>query len=258
MANSNPTLENLELIQRYFDFELSDEELERVEGKMLQDEQFLEDMQLYKSMDQFVEIQYPALPEEPTVHLEGTKVVDLKPKKKVRSRKWMSLAAALVLLVVSAVVFLLFLPPTASTDLAQTYWTDTNKVVFSGLKSDQPTNSNTVSLLQQASIAYSNQNYQATLAILNPITETDALFSSANLLRGEAFFELEQYQAAVDAFQEVIDAEQSSYRDIAYWLQALAHLKTDNTNAARSNLAFIVEQRYAKATAAEELLEKLK
>lgn len=252
--------DNFELIQRYFDFELNDQELADVEQRLQNDEAFLEDMRLYNEMSSFIEEQLPsasAVATPATDKMEQSantaKVIQLDAKPRQSSlSKWILRVAAVAMLLLASIVALRLFNTTNSSDLAQQFWDNSEKTLFTNVRSDQAE-----TLIQQASVAFVAGDYASTLKITSEILTTDATTLNALLLRGQTYFELEDYEAAIRDFEDVVSVVNNDYQDVAHWYLALAQLKIDDTTAAKQQLELIIDKQYPQMKQAKTLLEQL-
>jgi len=251
MGKEKTNLEDYQLIQRFFDFELTDEELEKFNERMETDTDFVSRMHIYQQMSAHAD---NTIKSAVTTKKESSsnKIVSLRSGRFIR---W-AVAAILLLAIGSWVIFQFYLHPTTPEQLATNYWNETEATTFSNTRSDVPITSEEA-LLTQASDAFVVNNFQETITILSAISIPDTLYAKAALLKGQAFFHLSRYDEAADQFQKVIDSEKNEYNDIAYWYQALTFLKLGQLENAKNNLEYIVTQGYTLESNASTLLDEL-
>jgi len=246
-------MNDYELIRKYFDFELNEEELVAVNKRMESDEAFLERMRIFQTSDEEI----LALERKNTAQKEA-KTVQLEPKQnRFGIGQIRALAAAIVLIVGSAFAFWLFSNTNDSTAvLAESYWQASERLTFSNLRSDDAP-SETKTRLVAASNFYQQKDFQAAFDILSDISSSDELFHKAALLKGEIYLEQEKYDTAVEQFQIVIEHPNNEHNDYAYWYQTLGYLQLEQVEKAKHNLDFMLEQRYS-IPQLEELRKQLK
>jgi tetratricopeptide (TPR) repeat protein len=238
-----------ELIQRYFDFELEEQELEIVNRRMEEDAAFLERMRIFRSTEEGVLAIGSAQRTAKTVPLSNT-------RKQGNRTRWRALAAAVTLLIGSAFAFWLFSNPTLSPEeLADSYWAESESVTFSNLRSSDSASGASTALVK-ASDQFRQQNFLASLETLAAFSPTAADYHKATLLKGQIYFEQGEYETAIEEFQNTIDHLNNEYNDWAYWYQALAYLKVDEVELAKENLEVMEAQRYS-IPLLEELLTQL-
>lgn len=271
--NAAPTPEekDYQLIQRFFDFELDDKELEAVTQRLETDDTFRKRMRHYETVETYVDEKFN-VKERAVQPSETSKIVPLNAKATTRTnnrqgkgrssatgiRNLMRLAAVLVILIISVFVARFVLNQSDPAYLSQRYWNETDKVVFNGTRMSNAETSDMEALLIRASAFFLAKDYQATLNALDSVTAANVLFDRAALLRGEAYFALEAYDTAIENFQLVLADEQSSFEDVALWFQALAYIKQGELGAAEQNLELLIEEKYPQAEKASELLEKIR
>ncbi|MEM1326199.1 MAG: hypothetical protein AAGI23_09610 [Bacteroidota bacterium] len=241
MPQSSPDFtKDYELIRRYFDFELDETELNIVNERMESDPVFFERMRLFSASDDQILNE-----KEVSTAQKEAKTIDLT-NRKSRSlmTRWRALAAAVVLLIGSLfAIWYISNSNVSPSQLAQTYWSESEKVTFSTLRSDDASTA-TEDALITASQQFQEEDYTASLATLSTIPTDDTGYHKVALLKGEIYFEQNNFQAAVDQFQAVIDHPNNEYNDYGYWYQTLAYLELGEMDAARENLVVMKEQRY--------------
>ena len=116
------------LIERFFEFDLSDEELMQFEQRMEGDPTFQKRFQIFKEMDQEIESTFldSKNREEVKIKIKTTLEKEsptLSPKQKIFSiRRIMSMAAAVAILLVSIFGIRNFLQPINPSAIAMSYW----------------------------------------------------------------------------------------------------------------------------------------
>ncbi|MEN0051762.1 MAG: hypothetical protein AAF806_32150 [Bacteroidota bacterium] len=253
MSTATPKEKDYQLIQGFFEFELSEEERAMVEECMVNDPDFLRRMQVYQQMEQQVDSMGKV--EQPTA-----KEVIMQPKVAKKTR-WTTLRAAAAMLVLAiGLLFVFQLLNTEQPDvLAQQYWENSEKVTFSNLRDAQVNQEVDRSqlILIDASKTFEAERYEVAFEGLNDILPDDVNYLRALLLKGQILFEQARYEDAIFHFQLILDAQQYDVKDAAYWFQALAYLKMKRVEEAKENLEYIIEQEYPMAERAEELLGEL-
>jgi len=253
MSTATPKEKDYQLIQDFFEFELSEEARASVEERMTRDKDFLHKMQVYQQMEKQVD-------NISKVKQHVAKEVVIQPKlaKKFRWNTIQAAAAMLVLAIGLLFVFQLFNIRQPDV-LAQQYWENSEKIVFSNLRDAQvnlEVDRSQLALID-ASKSFEAERYDVAFERLGAILPDDINYLKALLLKGQILFEQARYEEAIVHFQLIIDAQQFDGTDAAYWFQALAHLKGDRVEEAKENLNYIIEQEYPMAQKAEELLKEL-
>lgn len=263
LNNKNTIAADYELIQRFFEWELSDEERQAFEQRMESDTTFLQRIESYQAVDEQIELQFNQHENAKKQQLkrdwkntkhEPTKVRPLAPRK--RWLRMTGIAASLLLLI--ALTWWL-LPSTKHNSpqiLAQTYYQKTGHQGVSTFRSSAEQNP-TDKTLEKASTAFQAKQYGQALDMLKAIPSIYPLYHQVLLLRGQCYFGLGNWAEAIQQFQAVIDAPEGGRKDLALWYQALTYLQQEEVERAKQNLENIVAERYPIAKEAEQLLETL-
>lgn len=267
MKTSTQNTDDFDLIERFFDFALSETELQQFEQRMETDASFKKRFQLFKEMDTHIEINLGASEEielikkkfkaESPVNRTIKPVANNKGARIFTMRRVLSIAAAVTLVIASIVTMRTILQPTNTAVLAMDYWKNSNKVNFNNLRSDTD-----LTIVEQqlitASELFDQQNYAESIQQLTSISTSDKLYPKAALLLGQTYFQQNNKVNAIQQFQNVLDHPSGEYKSIALWYQALAYLANGNTIACQENLNIIIEQNYPIAPKAKELLSQIK
>jgi len=265
MEQRPQNIQDYELIRRFFDFDLTDQELAMVQERMETDTAFLERMHIYHEMNEHIdkvnikrssELQENSIPQRDTSPKISKEESNAQVNRRIL-RIVLRVAAAIGILAIGFLfLFQFFTKQPKPSILADTYWQESTKVTFSNLRSDENI-SESEELLIAASESFIANDFQTALDQLNQIKAVDSLYHKAALLKGEILFEQMQYTAAIQQFQVVIDDSTSEHNDIAHWYQALAYIKLNEIEQAKAELEYIIEQQYPLQNSAAELLEKL-
>lgn len=247
-THSTPNETDYELIQRFFDFELSEAELKQVESRMENDVAFRERLFIYQSMEAHIESEIGTKKEARVVELPTVQSV---------WGNWRRLAAMLVLAIGCLFVFYLYSNQIKSdTVLAQQYWAE-REDLSSQLRSENSEDEALYSTLNQA-ITYKERGETAqAMEILNTIATSDDTFLEATFLKAEILFEQQDYETAINQYQTIIKHPSKAYQDTAYWYQALAYVEAEQWDKAKANLNYIIAQAYPIADKAQKLLAQL-
>ncbi len=257
------------IIQRFFEFELNAEELALFEKRMEGDAAFFKKVQRYRSVEDQVDFQF-----SPSEMKEKEKLIgqwnvmqreDVMDEDEIEEKivpktarfRWLKVAgmAAAFLLLVGALLWL-FRTPDTPENLAMQYWKATEKEQFAYERSGTD-NPSVDTILMAADQAFHKGQYEASLGLLNGISENIDSSETILLLKGQCYFELGNMDAAIQNFQAVLDAENVGGQDLALWFQALAFLRKGEVEKAKQKLEKIVQERYQIAREARVLLEAL-
>ncbi len=249
-----------ELIQRFFEFELNEKEVQDFEERMEIDRRFFQKIQAYDFVDKKIDKDFTGNTFEDKATLQQQwhtelskqerKIATLKP-----SKKWWLMAASIAVIVSAALWTITLLnSKTNYQELALDKWKDAPEL--STNRSFVSTDINP--MLIDAIASYEAEEYEACLSGLTKIETDTAIQEQVLLLRGQTFFRLEQPTQALVAFQQVLDLEDGGKQDIAYWSQALIHIHMENIGEAKRVLQIIIDENYYPlAKDAKALLQQL-
>jgi len=219
--------DDLQLIERFFERELTEQELADFEVRLTVDNDFAERVERFGYAHEQVEQVYYS-DEHEVFKRKWAKILDadeVTPSQNVKSLRYYLVRVA------AAILFILGL----------------------ALIVNQFGSSND-SLQQLALQSWKQSEIGMSKKITRNIfgDEPDALF-----WKGNCYFELRQMSKAISHFEAVIQHKDGGKKDLALWYQVLAYLYENDTEAARKNLNTIIENEYPKARDAARLLEKL-
>ncbi len=147
-------------------------------------------------------------------------------------RTWAVAAAVLVLGVVSIVLWANL--KYSNGNLSKQFFKEAYPN-FSGVRSKD----SIIAPFDQAKIAFEKGDFQSAINSANNITNDKNDFAAAQFLIGCAWLELGDGKKAVVAFQNVVPTENEYSNRAAYFI-ALAHLKSGNLEATKSQLLQII------------------
>ncbi len=248
-----------QLISRFFDFDLSEKEMETFENRLDTDTDFRQRFQVYKEMDLHIDStldqskELQAIKKNLKLNIDDREPKIIKHERGITRRQLFSIAAAILLFVVSLIALRLFLQEKDASILAQEYWDATEKLTFGNLRSTANPTPSEIRIIN-ASEAFNQQNYTRVISSLANFPSTDIQFPKAALLQGEAYMALNNPEASIAKFQVIIEHTSGEYKSSALWYQALAYLAAGNKAAGKANLEVIIDNNYPTATKANELL----
>ena len=249
--------DDLELIERYFELDLTEAELQNITIRLQNDKKFRAQLRAYEYSHVLVEeIFDKEIGGEKKVFQESWETAFRAHKEKVAKedagsarivampwRKYLVVAAASVALIFG---LFWFLTKVSADDLTTAYWQDaareTPEMVRSGDEQDDAFDAE----FEEAMRAFLKKDFKKVHDLLDNIPADYAGFNEVLILKGKAFTEEGHFEDAVAAFDEVFTRADFGSVDRALWLQALTFLKAANPEAAKGNLEKIVEKDYSK------------
>lgn len=250
----NKGTSDYELIQRFFDFELNEEEAIQFDRRTETDLQFQKKIELYKYVEHKVtkDFKSDALAMKAVKTQAWQRQLGNNPIPKRRIgiyQPWRAIAAVVVITLISYLAIQnLGNDKLSYTKLALNTWEDD----YPALVERSLTSPREQSKFMDAINSYKAQKYKASLQLLEGITDERAL-----LLKGQVLFRSGKNNKAIAIFQSIIDSQDGGQKDMAYWYQALVYLYLENIGAAKQNLNWIQQENYPMAKDASWLLQEL-
>ena len=244
-----PTEHDITLMERYFDSELSTEEMTRFSARLQDDE-------IFRSLVEREKIIIGAIRNQGLLdNLHYLKSVEEKIQGNhahpsfTSVRTWYYYAAAAVVLLLIAVKMLL--PAQQNTDdLFAEYFSPYPNVFEPTVRGTDITTKRT-----EAFQAYEKKNYQQAAVLFNELLaakkESEILFllGNTNLMLGQVTEAQENFVTLINEFDDM-DVQ-------AKWYLSLCYLKSDDRENARKMLKELGETEISYASKAKELLEKV-
>lgn len=251
-------------IERFFDNELSEPELEKFHHRLKTDEVFREHANKFGEAHETVHHLFFPEHQKKRLKLKETLFNDSAASGnslKVVSRNFniqRILKIAAVFLVGFGLTYFTFQNLTGSSGFVNAQQVATNMVrldALDGATSVRGQSEKTA--LTNIVRAYQTAQYEQVLAQI-PALRLDAsmdIYFDVMLIKGIAAYHLKQPQQAITSFQEIINST-NGQEDSALWWQVVVYLEEDKTKAVEV-LKVIIEKEYATAGQAQELLEEL-
>jgi len=247
--------DDLQLIERFFERELTEDELAYFKERLDADTGFAEQVARFDYARREVEaIYYPD--EEKNFKQKWQKVLQTPQRQTIKRKSivhYLTRVAAVLILAIGLIGIGRYIGMQENNlqQLALQNWEKNEKEMSKGPWRGKLIDRTVI--WDKAEKSYKEGKFEETLNSLSILgNEPDALF-----WKGICHFELRQIPKAISNFEAVIQHEEGSKKDSALWYQALAYLYENNTDAARKNLHLIIENTYPKANDAKRLLEQL-
>lgn len=250
------SIKDIELIERYFDFDLTESELADFDQRLNNKKGFRQKIEQYEYAHKVVENLYDAGSSNRSkqIFLSDTKTKEKSKIVRLNYRKYLIGIAASIALLIAA--FMLFKQPSESPQqLAQQYWQETKTSTIITLKG-QSDQEKFLAVLKKGDAEFMSGNYVESLLTLSTIQETYPNYNTVRLLQGQNYFELKDFDKAIKKFQEVIDNKGDDEK--AKWYQALAFIQEGNIAAAKRNLEHIIKEAYPQEQRAKKILDAMK
>lgn len=240
----------MEYIESYFQQTLSDEEKAAFEARCGTDEMFAKEVAFYITTRQLLReellVQKQKQWKEQDLEEEETPVVSI--KRKTSFIGWVSYAAAACLLL--AVSVFLFETQNSPGKLAANYI----KTEYTTLSQEMSANTDSITLGLEA---YNNKEYDKALGLLEGVEQRDPTNSDVKKYTGLAYLQKEDYDNAVQQFDEL--ANMNLHSNPGHFLKAMALLernKPGDKEEAKTLLQKVVNENEEHSKEAAEWLKK--
>jgi len=249
--------DDLQLIERFFERELTEQELADFEVRLKADDDFAERVERFSYAHRQVEqIYYPNEREAFKKKWEDILNTDENTlPKNIKSLRYYLIRVAAAILLILGLALIINEFGSSNDNLQQIAlrnWEPPEPNMGGKVVTRNKTINSTV-IWNNVEKAYKEGRFVEALGLLNIFEDDpDALF-----WKGNCHFELRQMPQAISDFEAVIQHQEGSKKDLARWYQALAYIYENNTDAARKKLNIIIENNYPKADDATQLLEQL-
>ncbi len=235
-----------ELIDNYFENNLSEAELVTFNELLISDSNFAKDVEFRKNLQAAAHLVERAVLKDKLKQFEPVKgkVVSM-------NKRGVWFAAAVFVLVIASTIWILFQKPDAQ-ELYALYYEPYPNVVAPVTRSDAKVDST----IQYAFLMYEAGKYENAALIFQKIyANTKAPF--ALVYFGICNLQIEQTTRAITALKEAITTN-NDYTVIAKWYLAMAYLKNDEPKLALPLVQEVAEVEHPLQPVADKLYEKLK
>ncbi len=237
---------NMEIMDKYLNGEMNDQELKHFEHLLASDEKVREELDLHQSIDH-------AIMEEDIMNLRDTMNTIYTEDEKVKrapagiSRRKLYYAAATfaLLMATGGIVKKVTQPDYNNYETFEKYYEPYEVTV-----TYRSGNTETDRLLLTALQRYEDENYEQALVLFEQLLEKRNDDMAVNLYSGISYMEVEKYQKATHSFQTIITDNNNLFIEQAEWYLAMCYLKTeDNTKAKELLDELIHKESYYKEMA---------
>jgi tetratricopeptide (TPR) repeat protein len=235
-----------ELIDKYFENNLSEAELVTFNELLIGDTNFAKEVEFRKNLQAATHLAERALLKNKLKQFEPAKSKVVK-----MNKRGVWFAAAVFVLVIASTIWILFQKPDAQ-QLYALYYEPYPNVVAPVTRSEAKIDST----IQYAFLMYEAGKYENAALIFQKIyANTKAPF--ALVYFGICNIQVEQTTTAITALKEAITTN-NDYTVIAKWYLAMAYLKNDEPKLALPLVQEVAEAEHPLKPVAEKLYEKLK
>ncbi len=235
-----------ELIDNYFENNLSEAELVTFNELLISDSNFAKDVEFRKNLQAVAHLAERAVLKNKLKQFEPAKS-----KVVIINKRGVWFAAAVFILVIASTIWILFQKPDAQ-QLYTLYYEPYPNVVAPATRSTN----NIDSATQFAFVLYDAGKYNDAAIVFQKISaNTKAPF--ALVYFGICNIQFEQISVAITALKEAV-ATNNEYTIIAKWYLAMAYLKIDEPKFALPLIQEVAETEHPLQPVAEKLYEKLK
>ncbi len=163
------------------------------------------------------------------------------------NRRWMSIAAAFLFLALAS--YFAFPKSESAHNLYSNHFDTYPDILSSTLRGDEVEKSQ----IMQAMEKYNSSDFKACIAAFEKMSESPG--ANSNLYLGISHLAIGNDDTALSLFDKV--PENSDVQDGVIWYRALAYLKKNELDKAKSYLQTIASSKHYKSVEAKEILEEL-
>ena len=242
----------LELIEKFHNGELSNEELEKFKIKLRSNPEFKKDFDLYKEINN-------AILEDDVIELrnqvnsiQGSSINDTQKNRirKLYSNKWYLAAAVITIVIIIGTFLISIISDTYSNEeLFKKYYEPEDAVLIT-----RSGNSDSDLDLTKALQQFEQQNYKEAIPLLKKI-DNNVL---SRFYLGIAYIETNDFSKAINEFKGVIDHGDNLFIEQSEWYLGLCYLISNEKNKAIKDFRKIIYENSLYKPEAEEILNKIK
>lgn len=233
-------MENEDLLHKYFEQQLSEEEKVLFASLLQNDAAFAKEVEYQKNVKKAI-----ILNEREAIK-QKLKSYEAKPK--FRTAYWLS--AAVVILFLGGLTWFQ-LQPSSPEKLYQEYYQSYPNVVAPTVRGDSERN-----LKSDAFYEYDSGNYEKSLTLFSKIYADEGV-DYALFYKAMSLLELKRYSEAIASFDEFKTTDNNSFSPFVKWYKALTYLKLNEKENSVLLLQELAEEENPQQFKAKELLDAL-
>ena len=236
---------DIDLIERYFDLELSEQELTYFEKKLVKDKVLFQKVKTYKESLEEVESIYQ---EEKEQLISDWKSI-LEQEDLTSSKKSKVIPLKLIAAAAAVLIFMVLLkqwygePQHANTDLAielQNAWDKEIGLDYMNLRSGTMDNPDK-SIITNAYLAYRNGEFDHVSDILNNYSKEQEFYEDALLLKALAAYKKGSVEEAIQMLEAIMEYPSGRKKDVAQWYKGLLLIEKKDLEAAKKYILLTEE-----------------
>jgi len=236
-------MENEELVNKYFEQRLSDEEKAVFESLLQNDSEFAKEVAYQKNVKKAI-----TLNERETLKQALQSFENNKKENKNNPKFWY--IAAVFLLFFGGLAWFQFMQDSPE-QLYQEYYQSYPNVVAPTVRGDNDRN-----IKSDAFYEYDSGNYQKALELFSKIY-TDETLDYALFYQAMTLMELKRYDEAIAAFDQFKTSDDNAFSPFVNWYKALSYLKLNEKEKAIQLLKELSEKENPQQQMAKKLLAEL-
>lgn len=233
-------MENEDLLHKYFEQQLSEEEKVLFASLLQNDAAFAKEVEYQKNVKKAITLN------EREAIKQKLKSYEAKPK--FRTAYWLS--AAVVILFLGGLTWFQ-LQPSSPEKLFQEYYQSYPNVVAPTVRGESERN-----LKSDAFYEYDSRNYEKSLTLFSKIYADEGV-DYALFYKAMSLLELKRYSEAIASFDEFKTTDNNAFSPFVKWYKALSYLKLNEKEKAVELLKELSEKENPQQSKAKELLDAL-
>jgi len=224
---------DLAIIERYFDLDLSDNELLSFEDRLSADPSFSQKVQLFQESIALVKNKYSDKEEIRRVN-KWRSALEKTTHEADDSWKYWGIAASLFMALIIGLVVYTNQKTIDYEKLAQNGWDKKIGLDYNSLRtgSDDSLKINVLTAYH----AYSNQKYDAALKALQSYKSKDLYYEDALFIKSLTLYEMGQIKQSIQGLTELSKYPTGKNSKVALWYKGLIYLSTKQLDSAKSYL----------------------
>ncbi len=238
------TYSEIQIIERYFDLELSEEELKDFEDKMENNHLFSENVKAYKlGLDELDTLCKEEQKErmdrwESLIQNETQSQTQFKRPKsaKVIVLRWVAGIAASIMIFVVGKQFIGTTSPVDMASALQVAWDKEVGLDYASLRST--TIDTEKAIIMEAYHAFDDKAYDKVMTILKEYPPQRTYYEDALFLQALSRYKKGEINTALQTLDKVIDFESGRKREVAKWYKGLIYLGENDLESAKKYIIF--------------------
>jgi len=237
--------DNYDLIIRFFEFDLNEEELAAFDKRLENDEAFFEEVSQVEKSQKMVTAMFDKDIADEKNRLRKEILENIRssgqttPVVQMPNTRWKYLLAVAATVAMLVAAFLFWpTPPPDHEAIASRFYQETNHIKHTGLLSTETPGNDEAKALERAFAQLQEKAYPNALATLEAIPKSSPKYKDALILEGRCYFEMNRVDLAIEKFGAA--SQLPPPEGLTNWYLALAALKAGQLDVVQQKLDAII------------------